>query len=101
MASFSFDSPLRAGKCATPVAIGAVAATIDFKINGAAHRVGTLKVVLVSSVAWLYSDTPASGKTLPVAANQHLTIPLYDNLVIEATSAGGASTLCAMMVEGE
>jgi hypothetical protein len=100
MASFSFDSPMKAGKCATPVAITASASTIDFKLNGAAHRVGTLKVVLVSSIAWLYSDTPASGKTVPVAANQHLTLPLYDNLVIEATGSANG-TLCAMLVEGE
>lgn len=100
MASFSFDSPLKAGKCATPVAIGAVAATIDFKLNGASHRVGTIEVVLVSSVAWVYSDTPASGKTVPVAAYQQLTLPLYDNLVIEATGSVNG-TLCAMLVEGE
>ena len=101
MPSFTFDSPLAAGKCATALAITPVASVIDFKINGAAHRTGVLDVVLVASINWLYSDTPGSGKYIPVAANQPLTLPMYDNLTIEATAVGGAGLLGAMLSEGE
>lgn len=101
MPSFLFDSPLAAGKCAVALAITPVAITIDFKINGAAHRTGTYDVVLVSNIDWLYSDTPGSGKFIPVAANQALTLPMYDNLTFEATAVGGAGLLGAMLAEGE
>ena len=101
MPSFTFDSPLAAGKCATALAITPVASTIDFKINGAAHKIGTYDVTLVSSIDWYYSDTPGSGNFILVAANQTLTLPMYDNMVIEATAIGGAGLLGAMLVEGE
>lgn len=101
MPTFSFDSPLAAGKCATALAITPVASTIDFKINGATHKTGSRDVVLVADIDWLYSDTPGSGKFIPVAANQALTLPMYDNMVIEATAVGGAGLLGAMLSEGE
>ena len=101
MTSFTFDPPLAAGKCATALAITPVASTIDFKINGATHRTGVLDVVLVANVPWLYSNAPGSGKQILVAANQTLTLPMYDNLVIEATSVGANGSLGAMLVEGE
>lgn len=101
MPSFDFDSPLAAGKCATALAITPVAISVDFKINGSAHRTGTFDVVLVADIDWLYSDSPGSGKFITVAANQPLTIPMYDNRVFEATAVGGAGLLGAMLAEGE
>lgn len=100
MPSFIFDSPLAAGKCATALAITPVASTIDFKINGASHHTGTYVMVLSATVAWYYSDTPGSGKFLPVAAGQPLVLPMYDNMVIEATGIS-AGLLGAMLSEGE
>jgi hypothetical protein len=101
MPSFLFDSPLAAGKCSTALAITTVASTIDFKVNDTVSRTGTLECVLVADIDWLYSDTPGSGRFIPVKAGQPLTLPMYDNLVIEATAVGGAGLLGAMLAEGE
>ena len=101
MPSFTFDSPLAAGKCATALAITPVASVIDFAINGGAKVTGILEVVLVADIDWLYSSEPGSGKFIPVGPNQPLTIPMYNGLQIEATAVGGAGMLGAMLAEGE
>jgi hypothetical protein len=100
MPAFAFNSPLEAGKCAAPLSITTSAQSVTFEVNAADTTVGALKVVLVATVDWQYSDTPGSGRYLPIKAGQPLTIPMYDNMVIGVT-ASAAGSLGAMLAEGE
>jgi hypothetical protein len=97
MADLVFQAPLRAGKCATPLAISATETEVRVPINGASVRTGTFQITLMSDVDWKYSDRFGSGDYIPVAAGQTLTIPLYDDVVIGAATQSGTGNLFAMI----
>ncbi len=99
MPSMSFTSPLDSGKCATPLALTAVEASVDFPVDSTTPRPGAGRINLISDVDWFYSDTPGSGRVMLIAANQNLVIPFFDNLVIGAATVSGTGTLYAMLMD--
>jgi hypothetical protein len=94
-----FTFPVDPGKCATPLAITDVEASVDFPIDGSTARTGEGRINLVSDVAWFYSDTPGSGRKMLIAAGQSLVLPFYDNLTIGAATVTGSGTLYAMLMD--
>ena len=98
MPTVPLPSPATPGKCNTPQVLSATEQPFQFSAPGPAVS-GSGFIALACDVAWLYSDSPGSGRQMLIAPAAQLVLPLVDDMTIGARTVTGAGVLYSMILE--